>query len=464
MTVTDTAGELDVAPLRAAVTGRVLLPGEPGYAERATPWNVAVPSTPLAVVEAADATDVVAAVRFAATAGIRVGVQSTGHGAVVADRPTLLVHTGRLDELTIRPDGSARVGAGVRWQAVLDAAAGHGLTGLAGSAPGVGVVGYLTGGGMGPLARTYGVASDHVTAFDVATGDGELRRASTTENPALFWGLRGGKGTLGIVTAVEIALFPVTEVYGGCVFVAGPDIAATLHTWNRWSAGLPEQATTSVAVMRLPEMPGVPEPLAGQVTLAVRFAYVGDPAEGERLVAPVLEAAPVLLGGMGVMPAAAVGAIHADPVDPMPTLESALLLTGLPDEAVDTLLGLAGHLAECPQLIVEVRQLGGAIAREPEHSSAFAHRDAGYALLLIGLGVPPLLEALHGHAAAVTAAMAPWSDGHCLPNFEASSAPAVMARKYPSQVLARLASLAETYGPQHVIAGADPVRAAAANA
>lgn len=446
------------------LTGRLLLPADTDFARVATPWNVAVPVTAAAVVEAATAEDVVAAVRFAAAHGLRVGVQATGHGAVPAQpdadpRPLLLVHTGLLDELTIDPLGSARIGAGVRWDAVLQAAAPLGLGPLAGSAPGVGVVGYLTGGGLGPVARTYGVASDRVTAFDVVTGDGVLRRASADENQALFWGLRGGKGALGIVTAVETELVAIREIFGGALYFAGADAAAVLHAWREWTPTLPDQATSSVAIVRLPDAPGVPVPLAGKVSVAVRFAWVGDPEQGRRSVAPMLTAAEPVLGGFDVMPYAALGAIHQDPVDPVPAQEQSALLSALTADAVDAIVERAGSAADCPQIVVELRHLGGAIRRESS-ASAFGHRDPAYALLVIGISVPPVHEMTRAHASDLLAAVAPVSTGTSLPNFGATSDPAAVSKKYPRDTLLRLASLADTYDPHGVIAGAAAIRAA----
>ncbi|GGM18198.1 FAD-binding oxidoreductase [Nakamurella endophytica] len=456
---TDTTA-LPLTDLDAATAGRVLLPGSAEYDALATPWNVAVPCRPVAVLAATCAADVQAAVRFAGAHGLEVAVQATGHGAVPVPRPFLLVQTALLDELAIRPDATARVGAGVRWSRLLEAAAPSGLAGPAGSAPHVGVVGYLTGGGIGPVARTVGVGSDHVTAFDVVTGDGVLRRATATENPALFWGLRGGKGTLGIVTAVELQLQPLREVFGGCVFFAGEDAASVLHTWRAWTAGLPEQATSSVAVFRMPPLPGIPEPLAGTVTVALRFAWVGDPAQGEAALAPMLGAGRIVLGGMGVLPFAAIGAIHNDPVDPMPTLEASALLRELPVEAVDALLALAGPAAGCPQIMVELRHLGGAVGREPAVAGAFDQRDGQFALMAIGLAVPPVAAAVRAHGGALLDALAPWSTGGCLPNFAASADPAEVARKYGRDTLRRLATLAATYDPHGVLAAARPVRQA----
>ena len=450
-----------LASLAAGLAGSLHLPASPGYDALALPWNVAVPNRPIAVVEAHSAGDVVAGVRFAAGHGVQVSVQATGHGAVEYAQPTLQINTAALRELTISASGAVRAGAGSKWQDVIDAAAPLGFAALAGSAPGVGVVGFLTGGGIGPVARTYGVSADYVTAFDVVTGDGVRRRVTATQNPALFWGLRGGKGALGIVTAVEFDLVPLAELLGGCLFFDGADTAPVLHAWAEWTATLPEQATSSVAIVRLPPMPGVPEPLAGKIAVAVRFAWVGDPEQGRRVLAAIESAGRVVFGGVGVMPYAAIGMIHNDPVDPMPTYEAATLLQSLPAAAVDTIVELAGPDADCPQVIVELRHLGGAIGREQGGRSAVSHRDAAYSFLTIGIAVPPVGDATRAHAAAALDALSVWSEGTCLPNFHTSGDPVEFARKYDAGTLGRLASLVESYDPAGVIAFGAIVRAAA---
>ncbi|MCY1141048.1 FAD-binding oxidoreductase [Actinoplanes sp. Pm04-4] len=448
--------------LRRRLTGALAVPGEPLYAALTAGFNVAIAATPAAVVEARDAQDVVEAVRFAATTGRAVAVQATGHGLASTLDGAILVHTGRLDECVVHPDGWARVGAGVRWQQVLDAAAPHGLAPLCGSAPAVGVVGYTTGGGLGPVARTYGWASDRVRAIEIVTGDGVPRRVTATEEPDLFWGVRGGKGALGIVTALEFDLVPLPEVYAGALYFAGADAHAVVHRWREWSSALPAEATTSLALLQLPPMPGVPEPLAGKFSVAVRFAWTGSQASGEAVLAPMRAAAEPLIDAVQTIPYAGIGMVHADPVDPMPVVEDTDLLTALPAEAVDALLAVAGPDARSPQVIVELRQLGGALAAEPAQPSALCHRDAAFVLTIIGVPVPPIADALVPHAAAVRAALGPWATGGALPNHGAAAGPERIARSYDAETLTRLIELTERYDPAHVLrAGQVPVRPAA---
>ena len=265
-------------------------------------------------------------------------------------------------------EGWARVGAGVKWLRVVEDAAPYGLAPLSGSITDVGIVGYTTGGGLGPMARTYGLAIDRVRAIEVVTGDGELRRVTPTEHPDLFFGLRGGKGMLGIVTAIEFDLVHQPTFYGGSVWFDGEDAATVIERWLHWSEQLPELATTSIALFQMPPLPDVPPALAGRLTLSVRYVWTGDAGEGERRFAEIREAAPVILDDVALKPYTAIDSVHTDPLDPIPAYEAAAVLADFPTEAVDSLLDLTGPGADSPQVIVEVRQMGGAIAREGEHA------------------------------------------------------------------------------------------------
>lgn len=446
--------------LRVRVHGHLALPTDPDY-RHAAAWNVAVPVHPAAVVTARCPGDVAETVRFAGEHGLRVAVGRTGHGATpLCDDDVLLVHTGALADLAIDPVArTARVGAGCVWRDVIDAAAPHGLVPLCGSAPGVGVAGFLTGGGIGPLVRSRGLSADRVRAIELVTGEGRILRATPEIHSDLFWGLRGGKGTLGIVTAVEIDLLPLAEVHGGALYFDGADAEAVVRAWARWAPTLPEHADTSLALLRLPPLPAVPAPLAGRPTVAVRFASAAPDAaalfrELRQLATPKIDA-------VGPLPTSELGAIHADPVDPMPVHEDHALLRDLPGEAVDALLALAGPAAPSPQVVVELRLLGGALARPPRHASAFCHRDAAFSLLCVGALVPPVADAVPAHAAALVSALAPWATGGRMPNFAPSADPAVNDRCYDAPTREHLWTLADQHDPRGVLRVGQVVRRAA---
>ncbi len=428
-----------LAPLAARLDGTLARPGEPGY-ELALPWNRSVAMTPRAVIAAASAQDVVETVRFAGDHGLRVAVQRTGHGASPLDNggdDVILIHTGGLDAVVVDPQARvARVGGGAVWQQVMDAAAAHGLMALCGSSPGVGVAGFVTGGGVGPLVRTYGLTSDRVRSFDVVTGEGRLVRASADECAELFWGLRGGKNRLGIVVSLELELIELAELHGGALCFDGADAEAIVRTWAAWSADLPEDVDSSLAIMQLPPLPSVPPPLAGRLTVAVRYA---SPSPGDRL-GPLRAVATPLIDTVGPMAPASMGAIHNDPVDPMPSHEGTALLRELPDAAVDALLAHA--LDGSPQVIVELRRLGGALARPAATASAFCHRDVAYNLLTIGIPSPGVPE----HAAALTAALAPWSTGSAMPNFARGAESC-----YDEHTRVWLSALADRHDPAGVL-------------
>lgn len=451
--------EREIEALRARVRGMVARPGEPGY-ELSIPWDKAVQLRPSAVVAVADSRDVAETVRFAGANGYRVAVQCTGHGAVTIDgEDVLLIHTGRLEELHVDPTTRrARVGAGLLWQPVLDAAAEHELAPVAGSSTQVGAVGFLTGGGIGPLVRTFGAGSDWVRGLDVVTGDGELRHVTAEQGRELFWGLRGGKGTLGVVCAVDIELAACAEVYGGAIYYDGADAAAVVHRWSEWIQHLPEHANTSIALLQLPPLPSVPPALAGRLTVAVRFTSTEPATVCEPLLGDVRGAAPPLLDAVTTIPYDRIAAVHADPTEPMPTSQASALLRELPDPAIETLLSFAGPGSRSPQTIVELRLLGGAYGRPPVEADAVSHRDAAVNLTVIGAPGPHSSQQIAGHAEAILEGLEPWATGGVLANFAASADPASIRRRYDDATLVRLSALGDRYDPAGVFRVGQVVR------
>ncbi|MDI3409436.1 FAD-binding oxidoreductase [Streptomyces cavernicola] len=354
--------------------GPVLRPGDTGYDEERQGFQTAYAHRPVLAVGAEHADDVRAAVRYAAAHGLGVAVQSTGHGLAAASDGGVLVSTGRMKGLRIDPAArTARAEAGVVWAEVIEAAAAHGLAPLNGSAPGVGVVGYLTGGGLGILGRQFGYAADRVRSFDLVTADGALRHVTADSEPELFWALRGGGAGFGVVTAVEFDLVPLAELYGGVLAFADEQVPGALAAYLRWTADLPEALTSSVALMTWPDAPFAPEAYRGRYVMAVRVAFTGSAAEGARLVAPLRELGP-LFDDLRVLPYTESHTIHSDPPHPHPYDGDNALVTAVPEEALGALTGEGARAGA----VVQIKHLGGAMGREPQVPNAVGFRGARY--------------------------------------------------------------------------------------
>ena len=404
------------ARLAPALDGDVILPGDPAYDAALPGFNLALAHRPALVVRATSPEDVVATVRAAADLGFRVGVRSTGHSAAATGPDDVLLDVSALDRLEVDPAArTATVGPGVAWQAVLTAGAAHGLGGLCGSSPHVGVVGYTLGGGLGPLARTFGFAADHVSAIDVVTAAGDLVTATPTQHEDLFWALRGGGGAFGVVVSMTFDLFPLETVRAGTLWFDVDDAPAVLHRWRAEIAHLPEDVSTSVARMNLPPMPEVPEPLRGRALLVVRYVRDGDLAASDPLVDALRQVATPVLDTVGDLPYARIGEVHADPDAPMPLVDRGGLLHTLTEDAVDAFLGAVPP--DSPVLAAEIRLLGGAVARPAGVPNAVGGRDASFTLFLGALAAPVGPPDIAARLQQVSDTMAPWSTGGALLNF-----------------------------------------------
>jgi hypothetical protein len=443
----------DVDDLRSRVHGPVYAAGDDGMAAEVATWNVAVQHTPAVAVGATRGTDVAAAVSWAVAHGLGVAVQATGHGPVRNAAGSLMITTRRMQGLAIDPDRRiARVQAGVKWIRVLEAAAEFGLTGLCGSSSDVGVVGYTLGGGMGSLGRKFGFAADLVQAVEIVTADGRLRRISADTEPELFWAVRGGKGNFGVVTALEIELVPVSSLFGGGIFFAGDDAPALLHRFRQWAPTLPEEVSTSIAILRMPPMDKLPPPLRGRTVVHLRFAYVGDDhAEAERLLDPMKDVGTILLGYVGPMRTDEMDGIHMDPVDPLPAWEKGMLLTDFPEEAADALLATVGPQLEIPLIMAEVRLMGGALGRPAKVPNAVPGRSGAFAVLVLGPGVPELAHVVPAIGKGVLAALGPWKAQESMINFLGDvSGPEEVAAAYPPATIGRLREVKRTVDPDGV--------------
>ncbi|MFI5913580.1 FAD-binding oxidoreductase [Dactylosporangium sp. NPDC051541] len=439
-----------------AVAGPVYVPGDEGFAAEAFSWNVAITHEPLAVVGATSAQDVAVAVRWAGTLGLPVAVQATGHGAVRPVNNGVLITTNRMREMSVDPVArTARVAAGVRWSEVIAAAAPHGLAPLSGSSSQVGVVGYTLGGGVGPLGRKHGFAADHVRSVEIVTAEGALRTIDADHDAELFWAVRGGKGNFGIVTAIEFDLFPVAAFFGGGIFYPGAHVFTILRVYSKWSAGLPEDMSTSVALIRFPDAEMVPPPLRGAFAVHLRVFYLGREADGRALLEPMRAAAPAIIEDLATLPYPAIDSVHRDPVDPMPGRERGVVLSALTEETIDQVVAAAGPDVDIPVPIVEVRHLGGAFSRPPAVPNAVSGRGAEYLLFAIGLGVPELVPAVD---ATINRILAVDATPGGLINFSGAAGPDALLANWSPADRDRLLRVKAEYDPANVFSSGQALR------
>ena len=235
------------------MVGRLHTPADETWDAARTPWIVNVPQHPMAVLEVRDADDVVAAVRWAVDHGVQVTAQPTGHGAGDAFDQVLMLRTRGLDGIAVDVQRrTAWVGAGVKDGELLAELDGTGLTFLAGSNPDPTVVGMTITGGISWFGRAYGLGADSIVTVEIVDGLGRLRRVSATEDPELFWAVRGGGGDFGIITRIEVALHPAPEVYGGRLLWPIEQMGEVLRTFKDGHRGSPGRAHDLVPHLPVP--------------------------------------------------------------------------------------------------------------------------------------------------------------------------------------------------------------------
>src|SRR5581483_6303034 len=404
--------------LRANLVGELVLPGDEGWDAARAAWNLAVDQRPAAVAIPENVHDVIELVHWAREQGFRIAPQGTGHNAsALGDLAgTVLLKTSKLRGVSVDPAArTARAAAGTLWEEVSEAAAEFGLAALQGSSPDVGVVGYTLGGGLSFLARTHGIGSNNVSAIELVTADGELRRVDRENDPDLFWALRGGGGAFGVVTAIELELFPIASVYAGHLWFPVDRAEEVLRAWRDWTETVSVEITSVGRILQLPPLELIPEPVRGRSWAVVQAVYAGESLEeAARLLEPMRALGPEI-DTFDVMTMPELSHLHMDPEQPVPGLGDGGMLDRLDDDAIDAFVGA---VVGKPFISAEIRHLGGAVAEaRPEHG-ALASFDAPYLTFAVGmLPVPelraPLTQAVHGFMDA----LAPWSAAHTYMNF-----------------------------------------------
>jgi hypothetical protein len=404
------------AALRKLATLPVHLPGDAGYDEARLAWNRAVDQRPAAVAVPQSAHDVSRLVRLATEHGLRIAPQSTGHNAgPLAQRgldDVIVAKTSALSSVQVDPIRRiARVGGGTIWDPAVTAAAGYGLAALHGSSPDVGIAGYSLGGGLGWYGRALGLAANHLTAAEVVIGDGTIVRADASTEPELFWALRGGGGSFGVVTACEFELFDIPTAYAGMMIFDVRRAEEVLRRWVDWSAQAPEQATTSLRILHLPLLPELPPFLSGRSVVVIDGAVLAADDSADRILADLRALKPEMDTFLR-MPAAALTRLHMNPEGSGSGITGSAMLTSFPDAGIEAFLGAVADRSQTSLTVGELRQLGGALGRPHPGGGALSHLDGAFLALSGGLVLSPETALQVGaDTAAFATALAPWTGG-----------------------------------------------------
>ena len=439
--------------LAHTITGRVVAPGDPDWDVARQTFNLLLDQQPVAIAFPVDEADVVAAVEYARRHELRIAPQATGHNAAPLGslEDTLIVHVSELTEVSIDAEARrVRVGAGVKWERVTPQLSALGLAGLHGSSPDVGIAGYSLGGGMGWLARKYGLQANSVTAMELVTADGRIVRTDADNEPELFWALRGGGGNFGVVTAIEFAVYPIAELYAGQMFFPFERAAEVLHAWGELLPTLPEDMMTWAAILHFPDLPDFPPHLRGGSYVVVFAVYDGDEAGGRLLLAPIRGLEPVI-DTFAMVPPIELGELAMDPPDPLPYLTTHHLLGSLPADAIDNLLAAAGPGSRSALALVQLRHMGGAMARVAPGAGARATLPGEVSLLGLGIVADEAsLEAVETSLSILYNALLPYREGD-YPNFVEEEVDA--SAFFDAGDWARLREIKAAYDPADVFKG-----------
>jgi FAD/FMN-containing dehydrogenase len=366
-------------PDLAALQGRLLRRGDPGYEQARSVFNGSIDRHPLIVARCTSPEEVVAAIRLAGEQGLDITVRGGGHsgnGSAVADG-ALMIDTTPMKKIVVDAVArTARVGAGVTWGELDAATQEHGLAVTGGRVSSTGVAGLTLGSGSGWLERAYGLTADNLVSATMVAADGRVVRAAADENPELFWGLRGGGGNFGVVTEFAFRLHPVGPLVAGGLLLFGIEHAeSVIRGYREFIEAAPDEVGGGLALLTAPPAPFVPPEMVGRPALGVIGLHTGDVAEGQAALAPLRELGPVAADALAVLPYTALQTM-IDEGNPygIRAYFKAAFMPSLPDEAIDAFVELARRRPS-PLTTLLLQPLGGAFARVGDEDTALGHRS-----------------------------------------------------------------------------------------
>jgi FAD/FMN-containing dehydrogenase len=435
--------------------GELLSPGESGYDEARAVFNGMIDRHPALIAVCRATADVVAAVNLAREHGLPLSVYGGGHGvtgAAVCD-DGICVDLRGMKGISVDPEArTVRAEAGLNWGELDTATQEHGLAVTGGRVPDTGIAGLALGSGSGWLERKLGFTCDNLLATEVVTADGRVVTASATENPELFWGLRGGGGNFGIVTTFHLQLHPIGPiVLGGMLVWPAPMAGEVVRFWRDFMQSAPDEVGSALAFITAPPADFVPEPVRGHPILGAICCYAGAVEDGEAAFAPLREFGPPPLDLLQPMPYVQVQKLieEANPRGRR-NYWSADFLSELPDEAVDTLVEHATNpVSPFSQMLLLPG--GGAIARVPEDATAFGQRNAPFNTHYLSVWEDPAEDDRNiAYTKAIATAMKPWTTGRAYLNFLGDEGAGRVEAAFGPEKYARLQALKREWDPQNL--------------
>ncbi|MBV9322368.1 MAG: FAD-binding oxidoreductase [Chloroflexi bacterium] len=440
-----------IRDLEAHLLGELIHPAHYDYAAARQVWNRAIDWHPALIVRAADAADVIRTIAFAREQDLPLAVRSGGHsmaghgtvdGGVVLD-------LGRLQGLSIDPERRvAWAQPGLTWGQYAERANAYGLATSAGDTASVGLGGLTLGGGIGWMVRSHGLTIDNLLSVELVTADGRLLRASAEEHPDLFWGLRGGGGNFGVATAFQFRLRPAGLILGGALVY--PATRAVLRGWADYAVQAPDELTTIVFIMPAPPAPFIPPDQVGKLVALIGLCYVGDLETGQRIVEPLRRlGSPMVADLSGPMPYPAMFALTEEASRPEQSAVRSGYLHALAGDSLDAIVEHAARMPT-PGGLVQLRALGGAMARVPADATAFAHRDKRFMATVMGsTHDPAAVDRQRAWAEGLWGVLRPSTEGVYM-NFLEDEGPSRVREAYAPATFARLVAIKRQYDPTNL--------------
>lgn len=440
--------------LKRHIEGDLILPGDPMYDEARQIWNAMIDRKPAAIVRCKSDTDVVQSVNVARDNRIRVSIRGGGHniaGHAICDGGLMIDFS---EMKSVRIDAANRRAA-VQPGALLSdfdrAAQAHGLATPLGINSTTGVAGLTLGGGFGWLTRKYGLTVDNLRSVRVVTADGKIVRANDSENPDLFWALRGGGGNFGVVTQFEFNLHPVgPSVFSGLMVFPLDEAATVLRRYREFAAAAPDELSVWVVLRHAPPLPFLPPEVYGKLICVLAICHLGDESDARKCIEPIERFGRVLGQHVGMQPFAG----WQQAFDPLLTPGARNYwkshnFAELKDGALDVMVEYASKLPS-PHCEIFVGQLGGQAGRVAPDATAYGNRDANFVMNVHGRWETPAEDqAGIAWAREFFQAAAPFATGGAYVNFlteeEGARVQSAFGPNYP-----RLAKIKKKYDPQNL--------------